>query len=233
MPHDKSQWTVGHLLAKQAARRGDAPFLQVQDEPPLSYREVDALTNRLARGLLALGVKQGASIAIMLPNGIEILVAWFGICRAAAVSVFVNTAYKGIFLEHVLNNAAAETMLLHRDFLPVLAESLAALPKLKRIFVVGPGPFPQWPGIEVKAWDALLARSADPVDLEVSYRDIGSIMYTSGTTGPSKGVLMPHAHLYLFGQEEARWLQVSETDVYYICMPLFHANALFMQLGAT
>jgi crotonobetaine/carnitine-CoA ligase len=235
MPTDKSQWTVGHVLARQAARRGAAPFLQVQDQPPLSYAETDALANRLARGVIGLGVRPGDRVAVMLPNAAEILLAWFGLCRAGAVSVFVNTAYKGIFLEHVLNNAGAEVMMVHRDYVPLLAPSLAVLPRLKRVYVVGadPAALPELPGVAVAAGEALLDASAAPVDVAVSYRDIGSIMYTSGTTGPSKGVLMPHAHLYLFGHEEVRWLRLTERDVYYICMPLFHANALFMQLYGT
>lgn len=233
MPQDKSQWTVGHVLARQAAARGSAPFLQVQDDPPVSYAEADRMANRLARGVLDLGVQPGDRVGVMLPNGLEILYAWFGLSRAGAVSVFVNTAYKGIFLEHVLSNAQAEVAIVHRDHLPALTESLHALPKLKRVFVVGAGPLPSLPGVRVQPWQALPAASDAPLDLPVSTRDIGAIMYTSGTTGPSKGVLMPHAHLYVFGQEEARWLRLTADDVYYICMPLFHANALFMQLYGT
>ena len=63
--------------------------------------------------------------------------------------------------------------------------------------------------------------------------DTACIMYTSGTTGPSKGVLMPHAHCYLFGLGGVDSLGVTDADRYYVCMPLFHANGLFMQLGAT
>jgi carnitine-CoA ligase len=230
MSVDKSAWTVSHVLARQAAERGNAPFLQVQDNPPVSYADTDRMANRVARGVATLGIQPGAKVGVMLPNGLEILYAWFGLSRVGAVSVFINTAYKGIFLEHVLNNAEAEVAIFHRDYLPVLAESLPALPKLKRIYVVGGGALPTLPGVVLAPWDSLLADSDTQVETQVTYRDIGAIMYTSGTTGPSKGVLMPHAHLYLFGHEEARWLKLVPEDVYYICMPLFHANALFMQL---
>jgi crotonobetaine/carnitine-CoA ligase len=58
-------------------------------------------------------------------------------------------------------------------------------------------------------------------------------MYTSGTSGPSKGVLMPHAHSYLYGLGTIEALQLGPQDRYYIVLPLFHANGLLMQLGAT
>jgi crotonobetaine/carnitine-CoA ligase len=57
-------------------------------------------------------------------------------------------------------------------------------------------------------------------------------MYTSGTSGPSKGVLMPHAHCYLYGLGAIDALQLTPEDRYYIVLPLFHANGLLMQLGA-
>ena len=59
------------------------------------------------------------------------------------------------------------------------------------------------------------------------------LMYTSGTTGPSKGVLMPHAHCYLFGLGSLEGLGITAADRYYVCMPLFHANGLSVQLYAT
>src|ERR1041385_3706491 len=87
--------------------------------------------------------------------------------------------------------------------------------------------------ISIQSWDELVRQPADPLGVPVSYRDVGAMMYTSGTTGPSKGVLMPHPHLYLFGQGVVDNLRVTADDVYYICMPLFHANALCMQLYGT
>jgi hypothetical protein len=63
--------------------------------------------------------------------------------------------------------------------------------------------------------------------------DIACIMYTSGTTGPAKGVLMPHAHCFLFGLGTIDNLQPTERDRFYIALPLFHANGLSIQLGAT
>jgi crotonobetaine/carnitine-CoA ligase len=63
--------------------------------------------------------------------------------------------------------------------------------------------------------------------------DTACIMYTSGTTGPAKGVLMPHAHCFLFGLGTIDNFKLTSEDRFYICLPLFHANGLFMQLGAT
>jgi crotonobetaine/carnitine-CoA ligase len=75
-----------------------------------------------------------------------------------------------------------------------------------------------------------LAGAKDPVLVTPEPQDIACIMYTSGTTGPSKGVLMPHAHCYLFGLGMARTMAMTEQDCQYVCMPLFHAMGLLLQV---
>ncbi|HEX7928584.1 MAG TPA: AMP-binding protein [bacterium] len=232
---DKTGWELGATLARQAKARGDYPFLQFQDDPAVTYAEVDAIAHRVSRGVAALGAGLGDRVGVWLPNGLEILYAWFGVSRAGAVSVFVNTAYKGGFLEHVLNNAAAKWVILAAEYLPRLAESEANLPLLEHAVVVGgiPKDAPKFKRITLQPWEDLIRHPAVPLHTPVTYRDLCAMMYTSGTTGPSKGVLMPHAHCYLFGHGELENLALVPEDVYYICMPLFHANALLMQLYGT
>jgi len=232
---DKTEWVVGKVLARQARERGNRPFLQNRDEPAVTYAEADATANRVARGLLREGVEPGERVGVFLPNGLEILHAWFAISRIGAVAVFINTAYRGAFLEHVLNNAGAKLILIDPEYLPRLVELEDKLPELKLAVVTGPIPAGQAlpRRIRIMEWGDLLREPPDAVDISVTYRDVGAIMYTSGTTGPSKGVLMPHAHLYLFGLGEVDNLRLVPDDIYYVCMPLFHANALFMQIYGT
>src|SRR5438034_1101699 len=75
-------------------------------------------------------------------------------------------------------------------------------------------------------------QSGDVALHEPAPHEIACIMYTSGTTGPAKGVLMPHAHVALFSVPSPG-LRLTERDTYYVCMPLFHANALFVQVLAS
>ena len=168
---DKSGWVLGAVLARQGQALHDKPFVQFQDDPPLTFGDMDTRANRVANALAAIGVQRNERVLLMMRNSVEFLDAWFGINRLGAVMVPINTAYKGGFLEHVINNAA----------------------------------------INGRA----------------------RVMYTSGTTGPSKGVLMPHAHLYLYGHAKIEAIRLTPDDVYYCCMPLFHANALLMQVYST
>ena len=235
---DKTGWVLGTVLARQGTALRDKPFVQFQDDPPYTFGDMDTRANRVANALAALGVQRDERVLLMLPNSIAFLDTWFGINRLGAVMVPINTAYKGAFLEHVINNAAvngnARVMIIDREFVPVLQASEDRVPHLETVVVRDAGGSATDPLIfsrlRAVSFDTLLDAPAAPVNVPVAYHDLGAIMYTSGTTGPSKGVLMPHAHLYLYGHAKIEGIHLAPEDVYYCCMPLFHANALFMQV---
>ncbi|MCZ6627088.1 MAG: AMP-binding protein [SAR324 cluster bacterium] len=234
---DKAEWVVGKVLAEQAARRGEQPFVRIGDGPWLTYGEADAMANRAANGFAGMGMAQGDHVGVMLPNSLDYVHTWFGLSRLGAVHVAINTAYKGVFLEHVLNNCGAQVMVIARDYLGWLHEIEARVPALQTVLVpglaAGEDGLPAFQRIETRPFESVLEAPADAPQIEVNHWDIGAIMYTSGTTGPSKGVLMPHAHLYMLGWGTVENLSLSEQDLYYIAMPLFHANAMLMQFYGT
>lgn len=203
---------------------GDKPFVAMVDGPSISYAETLADARKVAGHLESLGVGPGDRVAVLLPNSIDFVQAWTGIAWLGAVFVPMNTGLKGEFLAHQLRSAKARVVICHARLLPVVDE---VRPVIGHDFVAlvcgrsGPGD-----GRDFEEW-----RSAeDYCGEQPGYRDLACIMYTSGTTGPSKGVLMPHAHCFLFGMGMIEFGDLSDRDTYYISMPLFHVNALFMQL---
>jgi crotonobetaine/carnitine-CoA ligase len=194
MRTDKSDWVVHRVLAGQVAARGDRPFLQLLDRPPLTFVETDTLSCRLANGLLEHDIVQGENVAVMVPNSIEACPIWFALSCLGAVNVSVNTAYKGAFLSHLLNNAGPRLMFIAADYLPWLAKIEEEVPTLVGVFVPGgteQGEQSPLRRIRAFAFGSLLEAPAAPIAREVSRRELGGILYTSGTTGPPKGVLMP------------------------------------------
>ncbi len=237
MAVDKSEWVVGKVLADQARTRGDAPFVQFEDGPPHSYAKAHELCNRVGNAFSGIGVGFGDNVAVMLNNRLEYLWIWIGLGRTGGVPVAINTALKGSFLTHVLTNTKARTGVVEPEFLPWLADIEETIPDLETVYVPAdvydPKDVPAFKRIEVKSFDELMSGPADEIDVEVTYRDIGMIMFTSGTTGPSKGVLMPHGHLYLFGLSMQLHMEMTPDDRYYVSMPLFHAQGILMQTYAT
>lgn len=236
MVADKSGWVVGKVLAEQARVRGEAPFIRFEDGPMLSYGEAHALSNRAGNGYAGIGVSFGDNVAVMLNNRLEYLWTWFGLSRIGAVHVGINTALKGSFLTHVLTNTKARFGLFEPEYLAWLADIEDQVPDMETVYVPGDvydaDKLPAFKRIEVRSFDEVMAAGDGEIGVEISYRDIGMIMFTSGTTGPSKGALMPHGHLYLFGLCMQQHLAITEDDHYFVCMPLFHAQGILMQTYA-
>jgi crotonobetaine/carnitine-CoA ligase len=233
--HDYNRWVFGDVLARQAERYGDRTWIRMVGGDSLSFSAAHRTANQVGRLLLDTGVSTGDALAVMMPNSLEHCFAWFGITRIGAVLVAVNTDYKGAFLSHVLNNSKATHIIIHSRYLDRLAELLDELPYLTQVILVGEHPAVQdlEPRCPVTRFESFSRYSGDNLNIPVSYRDPACVMYTSGTTGPSKGVIMPHAHVYLFGLGTIENMLLTGADVFYIVLPLFHANAMFMQLYAT
>jgi crotonobetaine/carnitine-CoA ligase len=236
-PHfDKSDWTLGRVLEHQARVRPDRPFLQWTDSgPKLSFAEVNRKVNSVAHGLQQLGIRKDDRIVLFMPNCLELIFAWFGANKIGAVQAPINTAYKGSILEHQVNICGAETIIVANEFLPQLEESLGGMKRIKRVIVWSPegskpGALPNLAGRTVIAFNDLFSGNEENPGVEVYPQDLAAILFTSGTTGPSKGVLMPHAQFYFFSEQDVQMVGLRPDDVYLTAFPFFHGNAQFLTL---
>jgi len=236
---NKSDWTIVELLRRQAARHGERRFMSFEQGAELSYAGLDRDSDQLARVLAAAGVGAGDRVLALLKNRAEFMLAMLATHKLSAIWVPINTELKGAFLQHQLGNAAPAVAFVDADLVDAFAGVDRGDGPLAEVVVVAgevPADMPSGlAGVPASGFPAFAARAGATGDVlrRPAPRDIACIMYTSGTTGPAKGVLMPHAHCYLFGLGTARSLALAEDDIYYVCMPLFHANALLMQvLGA-
>lgn len=213
--HDHQRWVLPEVLEAQARRRGDSTFLTVIGEGSLTYAAAARQARQVASHCAAAGVGIGDAVAVLLPNGLDFVRLWLGLGRLGALIVPVNTGLTGDFLAHQLRDSGARMVVSAGPASEAVAGVIDEVAGLQVLDLDG------WQG--AAEHDGPLPRASDTACL----------MYTSGTTGPSKGVLMPHAHCYLFGLGSIEGLGITEDDRYYVSMPLFHANGLFMQLYAT
>ena len=225
------QWTLPAVLEHQARNRGEAPFLRWEDQGPTwTFDQANRQANRLARGFASLGIGRGDPIVLFLPNSLDYLFAWFALNKLAAIEVPINLAYKGRFLEHQVNLCAAQTLVADVELIEAVRDSLPAMPQLRRIILWSrsgalQGALPVLGDREVLRFTDLLAEDGSNPGIAVAPHDTAAIMFTSGTTGLSKGVLMPHAQHYLFAEINVRGLEMTADDVYLSGFPMFHANA--------
>jgi crotonobetaine/carnitine-CoA ligase len=225
-------FSLPQILARHVETGPDRLFVSMVGEPALSFAGIELSSRRIANGLRDLGVGAGDRVMVMLPNCVAYVETWFAINRLGAVTVTVNTAYRGAFLEHVATNSGARVMITATSFLPVIAASEEAMPELTTLIVLEAGAnAAAEPPLRLRTvlFGTLRAASDVPIDVTVTPRDLAAIIYTSGTTGKSKGVLVAHAQMYFNAFVYVDRLGVTADDVFYSCLPLFHTNALILQ----
>ena len=173
----------------------------------------------------ALGIEAGQNVPTMVRTSISAEEHWLGLGWLRAVHTGVNTDFRGKSLEYVITNCRAERMICATEFLDRLAEMAPKLGQLQLVIVPDAGtgdlparfPFPLVTAFEL--WDA--AKPA--TDLPVPQRhEIACISYTSGTTGPSKGVLVPWGRLW----PNVTWMDLTSDDVWYCPYPVFHLSGM-------
>ena len=218
----RSDCVLKALLEDRAHRFPDRRLALFEDGSKWSYAEGLERVRRRAAALQRLGVRHGDRVAAWLPNGPELVIAWFAINYLGAVFVPVNTAYRGDSLRHVLDAAGARLLLAHRELVPRLAG--LELPALERVVAIGGEA--ALPAGCAFALDGPAALEGDPGLLDASAEpqpwDIQSIIYTSGTTGPSKGVLSPYLQLYTTATVVYGYLRDGECIL--VNLPMFHVG---------
>jgi crotonobetaine/carnitine-CoA ligase len=216
------------ILRRQVEQRPDAAYLQFGDAPAVTFGGIDSESTRLAHSLRRLGVERGDRVAMLLPNCQEIVTTWFAAAKLGAVEVPVNAELRGSLLRHVLENSGAAVFVCHRDSLAEVATVANAVAALRTLVVVGgTAEDARAAGLRqdvVTSYPELLDAAETSLDVVVSYTDPMAILYTSGTTGPAKGAVMPHNQYYVWVDLYARSLGLTSEDSYFTPLPLFHAD---------
>jgi crotonobetaine/carnitine-CoA ligase len=194
------------------------------DDRVLSYAELDREINRWAWGLVARGVTKGDRVLVMITSGIEHVVIWQAISRLGALIVPVNEAYKGAMLLHQVNDADATLAIVHGRHL-VHWEALSH--ELKGVETIAVYPDLDPHDVLDSSWElipfpSLRLDDAAALPAVVSYTDPMAIFYTSGTTGPSKGVIYSHGQAYATALPIVKLCEPDE--IFYMYMPMFHVG---------
>ncbi len=225
--------TIGHVLADKAATLGERPFLHyLPDGRRYSFRDMDRLSNALANGLLRTGIRQGEHVAVMMDNCPEQLLLYFALGKIGAVAVPINTAARGQLLQYYLNHSGAVALFMERallrHFLDVRDGTPEGAPLLRCIGLLGPGADDASSAAPAHAieFEDLLDAPDSPPDVAVKFSDLAYLLFTSGTTGPSKAVMFTHAYAMIYGIDQAENYGYRDSDVVYVCLPLFHSNGL-------
>lgn len=210
------------MLEHWASVQPDKIFAVFADGSTWTYAETLDVTIRTANALRALGVRQRERVMVWLPTSADCLRVWFGLNYLGAVFVPLNLAYRGNLLQHALTLSEARIGIVHAE----LHERLGDIDckQLETIVVLGGESLPV-KGLKVLPGATLESTDTNPpaLEREIAPWDLQSIIFTSGTTGPSKGVLSSYVHLYSMAIS-APFLDGD--DRYLITLPMFHSGGV-------
>lgn len=235
--------TLGQLLEKWAIETPDTEFIVYPDRNlRFTYLQFNERVDRLARGLISIGVKKGDKIGIWATNVPDWTTFMFASAKIGAILVTVNTSYKLAELEYIINAADLNTLCIidgYRDsdyvnmvfeLVPELRTSArgnlssAKFPELKNVVFIGQQ---KHKGMYNTHELMLLGSYQDNVELlnrkeSISCHDVVNMQFTSGTTGFPKGVMLSHYNIVNCGQSTGDCMNYSGSDRLLVCVPLFH-----------
>jgi len=227
------------VLARRVAHCPDKPWILTADKN-FSYREMDELSGRLAQGMVDIGLAHGDTVLIMLPDTVDFILAWCALSKFGGIEVPVNVHNRGNPFAYLVNDSLARVMIVDAAFLDRVDAVADQLDKLERLVVYDAGGSASKPAVpqslvnrfEILHFQDLFAERiySGPAP---AYHDLMGIMYTSGTTGPSKGVTTSHAHAFEYAYGIIEMLELKEDDIYCAPLPLFHIAGQFATIYAS
>jgi fatty-acyl-CoA synthase len=228
--------TIGEDLERTVARFGEREALfSCHQGVRMTYAELDAAVNRVARGLLAAGIESGDRVAIWSPNCAEWVLVQYATAKVGAILVNVNPAYRTHELAYVLQQSGARMLVSAQafktsDYRAMVNEVRAQCPALERVVFLDGG---DWEELQA-AGDGLVRDEVAARMATLTFDDAINIQYTSGTTGFPKGATLTHHNILNNGFFVGELIGYGEEDRVCLPVPFYHCFGMVMgNLGAT
>ena len=224
------------MLISQLERRvSEAPndvFFTLGEEVQ-TFGEFNAMVDRVAGNLAKMQIGRGTNVAVLMDTSLEYMWLWFALAKVGAVEVPINTAYRNDLLAHVLRTCAASVCVVDASYLATVMEVVDLAPEIGRIVVLGESKGSENPRVEQRDFSDLLQGPAEQKAEypDIHYSDVGGIIFTSGTTGPSKGVILSHHYVTAYGFMYAEVNGLGKDDVIFNYLPFFHIGAKFLTIA--
>ncbi|BCJ85959.1 class I adenylate-forming enzyme family protein [Effusibacillus dendaii] len=214
----------------QAVKRGKQTAV-IFDDVNYDYDYMNNLSNQFALTLRDLGVGKGDRVSIWLPNGLSFIGAFFGILKLGALAVPMNVLLKEAEISHVLADAEVKVLITHSTHFPILNHVIENLPNLETVIFTDDHKESVIESEKFKFFSFIKRESDSPfLAIDLSPDDAATILYTSGTTGLPKGVVLTHYNLQSNAEFYADHIQLTDKHFGCIVTPLSHLLVLMAGL---
>ena len=216
---------LGKFLGDRAAKYRDKTLFIFQDQE-LSYEKYDERTNKLAWSLASEGLQQGDRSCVLFPNCFEILECYFAIGKIGAISIPLNPMYTPREIKYVVNNSEAKFLITSKNDLDKVLARREEMPTLEKIFVSGINNHET-----ALPYEKLIEEASGEIEgYHIDPDSVAMILYTSGTTGVPKGVMLTHRGLLENADIMVQTLGFNENDRSLCVLPMFHLFATAFDL---
>ncbi|MFC5713559.1 long-chain-fatty-acid--CoA ligase [Thalassorhabdus alkalitolerans] len=194
----------------------------IDEERETTYRELNSRVNQLSHGLKALNIRKGDKVAYLAPNTLEMLEGFYGVFQLGAVMTPLNTRLKPEDYLFILNHSESKVLFVEKELYPLIEPIKDQLTTIETIIAHGAAEDQE----NYYSYDQWLTQFPDSAfdREELDESDIASLLYTSGTTGNPKGVLLTHRSNYLHALTVMHHLRVTDRDTLLHVLPMFHVN---------
>lgn len=225
-------WTIRSIAEQRFADPLDRQFVKQVDGEAESYKTFIGRSATLAGALSGIGLKKGDALGILCSSSLPALHGWMAAALIGVIDVSINPNYRGELLRHLLTVTQPRAIMVECALLPQLADVADACTSLTHIILVGRDPalnLSHWANTTVLFYDELAAEVATALPpAEIAVSDPAAVMFTSGTTGPSKGVVMANTHVCNIAYQVIVNARLTQDDIYYCAHPLNHIAGKFM-----
>jgi fatty-acyl-CoA synthase len=217
-------------LEQAVDRFAQSPALRLENRA-LTYLELDALANRFAHWARAKGVKRGQTVAILLPNRIDYLPAWYGLTKIGVVSALINNHLSGAPLAHCINLSKADHIIVDDETSPAFMALGALLQRPVQAWTLG-RPRGDQRDLTTALRGSSSVRPARDTRHGITAHDTALYIFTSGTTGLPKAARITHMRVQLYMRGFAGATGSLPSDRIFCALPLYHATGGVCAVGA-
>jgi len=215
------------VMLEEVARQYGAKTAIALGDQRVSYAELDEASNKVANALLKMGLSKGDRVAMLLSNSPEFAIVYFGIVKAGAIAVPLDTRYKVDELASLFNNSQPRILVAESPFLEPLVPILPGFKSIEHVIDLSS----KYEGQFLSYREIMATSSAQKVEVELEAEDLGLIVYASGPTSRPRGVVLSHGNLVAEVAISGDGFQQTDKDVVMLfALPLYHAFGLVIIL---